>query len=233
MSFWEENHKDKVVVIGDEPLDILINAFEKVNKIYLEDLERNPTVSEIEALIKLSLEGQEDIIFQLENNQVQDCVIKLKKYKTIRYGPGDIFVIPLKGHNHFSYGRILKGSNADKSHLFVEYYNLFTKKPISISQFLNREKEVLFIADTGVYGIYNKIWIKIRKMHYDESNFVMPDFFGEIDGKYYISKGANDDPESRVPASKEEAEKVKNPDGLIGSGIIGEMLLEEFKKTFK
>lgn len=102
MSFWEEEHKNKSVIIGDEPLDILIDVFEAIKEVYLEDLERNPTVAEMKAIIKLSLEGQEDIIFELEDTQVQDCVIKLKKYKSVRYGPGDVFVISIDRHNLFA-----------------------------------------------------------------------------------------------------------------------------------
>lgn len=231
MSFWEEEGRKKKAIIGDEPIDILIDAFEEIKKIYNDELGRNPTINEIETLIKVSLEGQEDNIFQIQNSAIQGCTLNIKKYKTVRYGTGYVFAITLKKEDVYSYGKILKGDNKDKDNLFIEYYDLFTKKPLTIRQFIKSKKDTLFIADTGVYSIINGEWKKIGKEYFDESTFVVPDFFGVIDGKYYISKGASGDPQARVPATKDEAERVKNPDGLIGSGIIEEWLTDAYERS--
>ncbi|MBB6177504.1 hypothetical protein HNQ82_002339 [Anoxybacillus tengchongensis] len=51
MSFWESIKNKETVVLSDDAIDLLSDTLLEIKKIYQEDLERMPTVAELEALI--------------------------------------------------------------------------------------------------------------------------------------------------------------------------------------
>jgi hypothetical protein len=237
MGFWGEEKQGVDLLIGDEPLDILIDAFRKVADNYQSDVGRKPTVLELERLIQLSLDYQEDVVSSVEAFQISECRFKIKKaFKRIQWKPGDVFAIPLNKGEVYGYGMVVKGKKQIED-LYIEYYQLFTKKMLSITDFKKKEKPYLFTANTGFTYILSGLWKKIGTLPFDESRYRLPDFYGfdetffSKEKIYYISKGVADDPDARIHnVSKEEAEAVKNPDGIIGTGIITEWLYEEYLK---
>ncbi|SEN51819.1 Imm26 family immunity protein [Lihuaxuella thermophila] len=233
MGFWEETTKENNrLLIGDEPFDILIDAFQELSNVYLEDAGRKPTSEELGKLIALALDSMNfECLSDMEGFTLSECKIKKKKVKKIKYKPGDLFAIPLNDGEVYGYGMVCTGGKPMED-VYIEYYNIFTDNIISINQFKRLKKEVVFTLLSGVAGILDNEWKKIGSIPFDESKYQIPDFYDKMHGDvYYISKGAANNPDARIfPVTKEEALKVKNPDGLIGSGIIEEWLYEEYLK---
>lgn len=77
MSFYKEEIKGDKLIISDESIDILMDAFQKIEKIYNEGPHRLPNLNELEIMLKNALEMQSDS-FSLEEQEVVDCKFKLK-----------------------------------------------------------------------------------------------------------------------------------------------------------
>lgn len=233
MGFWEEKNGNKTVLIGDEPLDVLMDALDSVSSNYEEALGRKPTVHELEQLIKSAVEGLEELYLSDTNEFViADVKIKLKKTKKKNYKPGDIFAIPLNKGELYAYGKVVVGSSTIKEDVYIEYYDLFSNQILSIKEFKQKQKEISFTLMSGISSILSGEWIKIGSVPFNRGEYKLPDFYGEIDGKYFISKGISCDPEARVwGVSEKEALKAKNPDGLIGSHIIQEWLYQKYRES--
>jgi hypothetical protein len=233
MSFWEESTKDgNELLLGDDPINILIDAFQKVCGAYLEDAVRKPTSQELAKTIVIALDSvYYDCLSDMEGFVISECKIKKKKAKKISYRPGDVFAIPLNDEEMFGYGMVCTGGKLMED-VYIEYYTIFTDKIISIRQFKLFEKDHLFTALSGIAGIVDREWKKIGSIPFDTSRYKIPDFYGKMsNGKYYICKGTANNPNARVfGVTEEEALRIKNPVGLIGSGIIAEWMYEEYKK---
>jgi hypothetical protein len=132
---------------------------------------------------------------------------------------------------------IVRGSKPTEP-VYLEYYSIFSKKRWTISEFKKKEKTVLWTACTEWSPILNGQWKKIGTVSFDEENYQLPDFYGYDETffgnskLYYISKGIANDRSARVyGVSKEEAEAVRNPDGIQTSARMEEWLYEAFLKT--
>ncbi|SEN66050.1 immunity 26/phosphotriesterase HocA family protein [Lihuaxuella thermophila] len=240
MGFWEEERQGEKILIGDEPLDILTDAFQQIANHYQTDVGRKPTILELEKLIELALEGQEGYQADMGGFLISECKLKKKKKsKRIQWKPGDVFAIPLNEGEVYGYGMVVKGKSQTDD-LYIEYYRLFTENVLSITEIKRKEKPYLFTANTGFTYILSGLWKKIGTLPFNEGEYQLPDFYGVDETPfsnkkvYYIVKGSSDDPDARVyGVSKAEAEAVKNPAGIIGTGIIAEWLYEEYIKTKK
>lgn len=238
MGVWEEFHNNKSILINEEAIDILMIALDQITHIYEEDLIRKPTVHELEILIFRALEHMPDkYLLEMENNEVAETKIKVKKAKKkyTNFKPGDIIAIPLNERKIYAYGMITKGHyKADD--LYIEYYDLFTPDIITLAEYKNKEKNLLFTIDGGNYGIISGNWKIIGSSSFDESSYQIPDFYGTEggSGSYFIIKsGMADDPNAYLKVTQEEAEKVKNPFGSWGDIAIQELLSREYLKRRK
>ncbi|WP_226602527.1 DUF7660 family protein [Bacillus cereus] len=157
MSFYKEEIKGDKLIISDESIDILMDAFQEIEKIYNERPRRLPHINELEIMLKNALEMQSDS-FSLEEQEVVDCKFKLKKRRKKSFKPGIVFAINLKNINKYGYGMLVKGQNVTRPYdgeTYVEYFSLFTDEKIRISEFKNyykNQKEVLFTAYTAWSG---------------------------------------------------------------------------------
>ena len=100
--------------------DLLSDTLLEIKKIYQEDLERMPTVAELEALILKALQLDSNINEQLGEMEIVDVNFKLKKKrKTPNIEPGIVFAIPLKEIEKYAYGLVVKGKGL-KDDIYIQ-----------------------------------------------------------------------------------------------------------------
>ncbi|HDR7493664.1 hypothetical protein ABE48_18310 [Bacillus thuringiensis] len=239
MSFYKEEIKGDKLIISDESIDILMDAFQEIEKIYNEGPRRLPHINELEIMLKNALEMQSDS-FSLEEQEVVDCKFKLKKCRKKSFKPGIVFAINLKNINKYGYGMLVKGQNVTRPYdgeTYVEYFSLFTDEKIRISEFKNyykNQKEVLFTAYTAWSGWLDGDWKIIGGLPmelFDPGEYNLPDFVFENknQGTYFVSRGRADG--SLIDfemVSEEEGKKIKNPSGIAGQYVIEDWLEEKY-----
>lgn len=237
MSFYKEEIKGDKLIISDESIDILMDAFQEIEKIYNEGPHRLPNINELEIMLKNALEMQSDI-FSLEEQEVVDCKFKLKKRRKKSFKPGIVFAINLKNINKYGYGMLVKGQNVTRPYdgeTYIEYFSLFTDEKIRISEFKNyykNQKEVLFTAYTAWSGWLDGDWKIIGGLPmelFDPGEYNLPDFVFENknQGTYFVSRGRADGPLIDFEmVSEEEGKKIKNPSGIAGQYVIEDWLEE-------
>ncbi|HDR8187338.1 Imm26 family immunity protein [Bacillus cereus] len=239
MSFYKEEIKGDKLIISDESIDILMDAFQEIEKIYNEGPHRLSNINELEIMLKNALEMQSDI-FSLEEQEVVDCKFKLKKRRKKSFKPGIVFAINLKNINKYGYGMLVKGQNVTRPYdgeTYIEYFSLFTDEKIRISEFKNyykNQKEVLFTAYTAWSGWLDGDWKIIGGLPmelFDPGEYNLPDFVFENkdQGTYFVSRGRADGPLIDFEmVSEEEAKKIKNPSGIAGQYVIEDWLEEKY-----
>lgn len=229
MSFWEDNKEGEKVIISEESIDVLMESFRKISLIYEENVGRKPLISEVEELIKSSLFYQtEQCVSDISSEeQGVSCKLKFKKVKRQPYEEGDFLIIPLRD-NLFAYGIIVKGNSSIKSGVYIQYFDLFTDRPLNYQEVKKVKKENLFILFTGVTDIVNRKWRIIGKINLNQTTIMDFRFFGKIGERYYISEGEAN-AEKRKIVTKEEAEQAKNPDGLFGTEAACRLLFDIYK----
>jgi hypothetical protein len=239
MSFYKEEIKGNELIISDESIDILMDAFQGIEKIYNEGPRRLPHINELEIMLKNALEMQSDS-FSLEEQEVVDCKFKLKKRRKKSFKPGIVFAINLKNINKYGYGMLVKGQNDTRPYdgeTYVEYFSLFTDEKIRISEFKNyykNQKEVLFTAYTAWSGWLDGDWKIIGGLPmelFDPGEYNLPDFVFENknQGTYFVSRGRADGPLIDFEmVSEEEGKKIKNPSGIAGQYVIEDWLEEKY-----
>ncbi|EEM49095.1 Imm26 family immunity protein [Bacillus cereus] len=239
MSFYKEEIKGDKLIISDESIDILMDAFQKIEKIYNEGPHRLPNLNELEIMLKNALEMQSDS-FSLEEQEVVDCKFKLKKRRKKSFKPGIVFAINLKNINKYGYGMLVKGQNVTRPYdgeTYIEYFSLFTDEKIRISEFKNyykNQKEVLFTVYTAWSGWLDGDWKIIGGLPmelFDPGEYNLPDFVFENkdQGTYFVSRGRADGPLIDFEmVSEEEGKKIKNPSGIAGQYVIEDWLEEKY-----
>ncbi|MFV5172814.1 Imm26 family immunity protein [Bacillus cereus] len=239
MSFYKVEIKGDKLIISDESIDILMDAFQKIEKIYNEGPHRLPNLNELEIMLKNALEMQSDS-FSLEEQEVVDCKFKLKKRRKKSFKPGIVFAINLKNINKYGYGMLVKGQNVTRPYdgeTYIEYFSLFTDEKIRISEFKNyykNQKEVLFTAYTAWSGWLDGDWKIIGGLPmelFDPGEYNLPDFVFENkdQGTYFVSRGRADGPLIDFEmVSEEEGKKIKNPSGIAGQYVIEDWLEEKY-----
>ncbi|KAF0994818.1 hypothetical protein [Geobacillus sp. TFV-3] len=96
MAFWKSIKNKETVILSEDAVDLLSDTLLEIRKIYEEDLERKPTVAELEALIMEAMQLDSNIAEQLEEMEITDVKFKLKKRKKApNIEPGIVFAIPL------------------------------------------------------------------------------------------------------------------------------------------
>ncbi|MDR9796751.1 hypothetical protein Q4O60_09795 [Aeribacillus pallidus] len=172
---------------------------------------------------------------------ILEVKIKFKKnnLKSNVISKGDIFEIYLEDISKYVYGVVVSGeiSRNRNEEILIGYLNKFssTKLPINEIFQMIKAKQFLFIANTGITGIKKGKWILVtnytNKIFDDEELRQLPYKIYFMD-KYYKSVGdsVKEILECEV-ISKEEADKIPNPLGIVGEKEIENMLIETFKST--
>ena len=57
MGYWKTKYKGKNVILGDAPMDLMIEALQKIIKNYEIECERKPTLEEIKATFEKNVQG--------------------------------------------------------------------------------------------------------------------------------------------------------------------------------
>lgn len=240
---------EQSLVIADESIQTLIDAFNKVLEQYHWKEGRKPTLAEWEKLIVLAMEqGKDQMADDLDEQQVSSCKLRKKKIpkrKTTRrsrsstsdgYKPGDLFAIPIID-KLYGYGKIVRGDQLG-GELYVELYSIFSKRVLKIKEFEAKEAEPFLTCSIEWSPILSGQWKRVGTLPFDETNYQLPDFYGYVvtffgnSRLYYISKGKANDPEAReYGVSEAEALSVRNPDGLFNHDQLVEWLYQEFLRV--
>lgn len=135
MGFWEEKYKNKKIFVSDDGLDICHDAIEDFHAVFLEQLDRKPTLNEFVYTLLQVLNSDGDSFFkELEGKQVTDINLKMKKRTTLsEVRPGAVIEIPLQQINQFTYALVVKGDlAADKNDdVLIQYFDIFTEEHLS------------------------------------------------------------------------------------------------------
>ncbi|CUB14691.1 hypothetical protein BN2127_JRS9_00675 [Bacillus subtilis] len=242
MGFWEEKYKNKKIFVSDDGLDICHDAIEDFHAVFLEQLDRKPTLNEFVYTLFQVLKSDGDSLFkELEGKQVTDINLKMKKRTTLsEVRPGVVIEIPLRQINQFTYALVVKGDLAtDKNDdLLIQYFDIFTDQRLSkkdISLMMAEKQRTLFIANTGYTGFLQGNWKVVSKVpidlmkKFDHSaiTFVMYE-----DGKYLINQVDSLAAESDlIEVDEKRGKTFSNPIGLFGHLSIEDILYQYFKGT--
>ncbi|MEM5028044.1 hypothetical protein WKH33_03455 [Priestia sp. WB3] len=240
MGFWEEEHKKKTIMIGDDGLDIFEEAIEQFYEMTEEHLERKPTIDEMLLTIMMALNnGGSHYFNDLNDKEVSDIKITTKKAKTLfKIEPGAIIELPLKEVGKLSYALIISGEGKNQyDDILIQYYDLFVDERIEKSELrkLIKKEKGLFVASTGLTGFLSGSWKVITKINQDfikEKDLQNLKFVTYRDENYYVSEGKEG---SIAPvmdlevADPKTAKTIFNPIGIHGEYIIESILTLYFK----
>lgn len=215
MDFWQEKDKEEIILITSEAVEELRKSFETIALYYKEHLNRPPSKEEVERMIQYSLASElESFIDKSENQKIVASQLKLKnKTKKDLFLKGTLYAIALAEHPGFAYGEIKIDT---KLGLYIDYYDLFTENIISFSEFIRLNPEILVTILTGKTSIISGEWKSIGQLISLSHTYQVPNFSGKVMDRTYISYGAADEPDRRKFVERDEAIKVRNPDGLFG-----------------
>lgn len=210
--------------------ELLTSNFKEINDVSLKEIEeillnalnfdkrKIPDITILEVKIKFK-----------KNN--------LKYFKEI--SQGNIFEIYLKDICKYAYGVVVAGEiNGSKDEeILIGYLNKFSSTELPINEIFQiiKEKQFLFIANTGITGIKKRKWRFVcnypDKVFSDEELRQIPYKVYFMD-KYYKSVGdsVKEILECEI-ISKEEADGIPNPLGIVGEEEIENLLIEKFKNT--
>ncbi|MGN7326646.1 hypothetical protein [Bacillus pumilus] len=240
MGFWEEEHKKKSIMIGDDGLDIFEEAIEQFYEMTEEHLERKPTMDEMLLTIMMALNnGGSHYFDDLNDKEVTDIKITTKKVKTLsKIEPGAIIELPIKEVGKLSYALIISGEGKNQyDDILIQYYDLFVDERIEKSELkqLIKKENGLFVANTGLTGFLNRSWKVITKINKDfikEEDLQNLKFVVYRDENYYVSEGKEG---SIAPvmdleiADPKTAKTIFNPIGMYGEYTIINILYFYFK----
>ncbi|MEC1411564.1 hypothetical protein P9C93_13265 [Bacillus safensis] len=240
MGFWEEEHKKKNIIIGDDGLDIFEEAIEQFYEMTEEHLERKPTIDEMLLTIMTVLNnGGSHYFDDLNEKEVTNIKITTKKAKKLSdIEPGAIIELPLEEVGKLSYALIISGEGKNQyDDILIQYYDLFVDDRIEkseLKQLIKKEKR-LFVANTGLTGFLNGLWKVITKINQDfikEDDLQNLKFVTYRDENYYVSEGKEG---SIAPvmdlevADPKTAKMIFNPIGILGEYTIISILSLYFK----
>lgn len=123
MGWWDIEENGKQITQGDEPYDIMGEAFDQVVKCYQKNLGRKPTLDELSKTMEIVLASGSDI-YLANGNQIEivEFSIKTKKRGKIqRFQVGDFFIVPLE-NNLYAFGRILSDIRVEEMGMLVSIY---------------------------------------------------------------------------------------------------------------
>ncbi|WP_366596063.1 Imm26 family immunity protein [Bacillus pumilus] len=240
MGFWEEEHKKKNILIGDDGLDIFEEAIEQFYEMTEEHLERKPTIDEMLLTIMTVLNnGGSHYFDDLNEKEVTDIKITTKKAKTLgEVEPGAIIELPLKEIGKFSYALIISGEGKNQyDDILIQYYDLFVDERIEKNELkqLMKKENGLFVANSGLTGFLNGSWKVITKINQDfikEEDLQNLKYVEYRDENYYVSEGKEG---SIAPvmgleiADPKTAKMIFNPIGMYGEYTIINILSLYFK----
>lgn len=90
---------DENIEYSDETLDLAYNFLTDFSNAYQNNLNRKPTVEELEYLLKLSfrVNADEHFLADFDEKKIEDIKFKIgKRKKRLKYEVGDMCAIPLK-----------------------------------------------------------------------------------------------------------------------------------------
>lgn len=129
MGWWNIPGKENLV-IGDDILDITYRYLKEIRDSYKDDLDRKPTIEELEYLLNLSFRVNldDDILENFENMEIKSLTLKtqkrLKKKEKIK--PGDIFSFKIND-GRYCFGRAI---NVTKNGTFIEIFDYISNYPV-------------------------------------------------------------------------------------------------------
>ena len=121
---WFDTEIDRILY-SDETLDLAYNFLKEFSEVYQRDLQRKPSVEELEYLLKLSFRVNADATFlsDFEERKIEDVKFKIgKQKKKLKCKVGDMCAIPLKcGGYAFARIVILQPPSWYLSEIFAYY----------------------------------------------------------------------------------------------------------------
>jgi hypothetical protein len=128
MGWWSISDKENIT-IGDTVLDLARRFLIDFSQEYQEDLERKPTLAELQYALNLVLKVNLDdnILQNFEELEVKSVEIKTsKRPKRVKPTPGDIFAFKIN-EELFGFGRLVANVSIG---MVAEIFHYFSKQPI-------------------------------------------------------------------------------------------------------
>ncbi|MCC9021911.1 Imm26 family immunity protein [Bacillus nakamurai] len=239
MGYWEEEYKNKKVLLSDEGLDICFDAIEK-SELYKRDLDREPILEEFLATLVTEMNTNGDSSFtELVNKRIVEIKATTRKAKSIaKVIPGAVIQIPLDKIGKYTYAWVIEGDlSKDKDDdILIQYYNIFTDNTLSreeVISLMKEEKKKIFVANTGYTGLLQGDWKVISKMPQEvieKDNNSPLKFVIYEDGKYLMSEGDSFASEDQLVETDEKTGKdIPNPLGIFGHSSVESILYKYFE----
>lgn len=189
MGWWNIPEKENLV-IGDDVLDITYKYLKEIRDSYKEDMERKPTIEELEYLLNLSFRVNidDEILENFEELEIKSLTLKtqkrLKKKEKIKQG--DIFAFRINDRR-FCFGRCI---SLTRNGTFVEVFDYISNYPVF--DYSKIEKWLIDPLVIDSYGLFERKaegeWFIIGETpNYEPSEHLKKSIFyyGDGIGGYY------------------------------------------------
>ncbi len=174
MGWWTTNKSGEELMQGDEPYDIMGEAFQKIAAEYQKEWNRKPTLSELLHTIQSVLSaGADDFFSDAARVDIVEVSVKTKtsaKKKSVQVG--DVFAIPLA--TGYVFGRVFD-SNPDDMGLLVGVYDGVSKKILS-PESLKGSNLIFPLFFYGGDALRRDRWKIIGNLPIQPNEFTFPKF---------------------------------------------------------
>lgn len=240
MGYWEEEYKNKKVLLSDEGLDICFDAVEKFCERYKRDLGREPILEEFLANLVTVMNTNGDSSFtELVDKRIVEIKATTRKAKSIaKVVPGAVIQIPLDKIGKYTYAWVIEGdlSKNKDDDILIQYYNIFTENTLSreeVIRLMKEENKKIFAANTGHTSFLQGDWKVISKMPQEmieKNSHSQLKFVLYEDGKYLVSEGDSFASEDELAEADEKTGKdIPNPLGIFGHSSVESILCKYFE----
>lgn len=181
MGWWAEGE----LTLGDEPIDRLIDALDRVRAVYRDEVGRDPTHAEVARFTEAALRS---VLDAASPDARVDAAVKIRstRMKKQRVQVGDVFVIPL---DRYHYGRVVKIDNCGTR---IELYRQTSDRPLPVRR-----------IDTSPTNVKHHKWVLARWVFEDgrwkvignvpvPADYEFPDYLMGLGEQRYGTRGSDD-----------------------------------------
>jgi hypothetical protein len=213
MGWWKEKAKDRELLFGDEPMDLVHELVAAFSKSYVDDVGRKPPLEEFRRTLQHTLGGDPGRYFaDMDTAVVGDVVFRVKKVpKRQQSAVGDYFAIPLEGK--YWYGRIIHIGAA--GHL-VEIYDLQSDRLLGLPELLGRKPKVVLNKNVFSLPCFTRARWRIIGPADVPKDFKYPCFYGGLVayGRYSVWEGKEEYSVEKDEAMRYEPSQVWWPERI-------------------
>jgi hypothetical protein len=134
MGWWaEDSPYGEKLIVGDDPLDIIVGMLRAVSQAYREDYGRKPTLDEVLNVIEICLGSEaSELLLDFDERELINIRAKTRRRrKKQAYKVGDYFAVPL-GEDGYGFGRII--DNHPRYGILILLFNIISNRMLQAEE---------------------------------------------------------------------------------------------------